>query len=156
MRAQTYFRLALFTPFILWVIGLLITILFSAAEMSTPWDVIFTPIAYYTIGIILWLIPYLILAVGLWIWSKNRTISNLRNAGLMSPFLFFLLLFAEAYWAYLSTGSLTETTQRLPELAATVGALSLVFGYLCVGIAFGVFKFLQARNFIAQEAAPER
>jgi hypothetical protein len=37
---------------------------------------------------------------------------------------------------------------------ALLGGLGLAFGYLCVGIALGIFKFLQAKKIIAEETPP--
>lgn len=40
---------------------------------------------------------------------------------------------------------------ELVNQAAFLGILSLVYGYCCVGVALGIFKILQARNWIVQE-----
>lgn len=153
MKPGGYFRFALLIPFILWVISLIVSLIYSAIELEEIWNIIFIPIVYYAIGILLWFFPYTVLAIGLWIWSKNRSSLALRNAALTAPSLFFLLILIEASWAYLSTDSISEVAKSLPEVATFLIVLSLVYGYLCVGIAFGIFKFLQAKNFIVQEAA---
>jgi len=156
MKPQTYFRIALLTPFILWVICLLLILPISILNLETPeaWNILPMPALFYLFGILLWFIPYLILAIGLWVWSKDKKTSALRNAALLAPILFFCLMLLETTLVYATSQSLTEFLQGLPALAATLGGLSLVFGYLCVGIALGLYKFLRARNLISQHEMP--
>lgn len=121
-------------------------------EISEAWNLILTPVAFFAIGVILWFFPYTILAIGLWIWSKNRSTAELRNMALTSPLLFFILLSLEAALVNLPAESIMEFTKNLLEQSLLLGVVSLVFGYLCVGIALGIFKMLQAKELIAKEA----
>jgi len=57
MKPRTYFGLALFFPYMLWVICALIFFIVSSQEISEPWNVVLMPISFYTFGIILWFIP---------------------------------------------------------------------------------------------------
>ena len=153
MKPLTYFRFALFIPYILWGISLLVIlpISMSNVEISEAWNLILTPVAFFAIGVILWFFPYTILAIGLWVWSKNRSTAELRNMALISPLLFFLLLSLEAAMVNLPAESIMEFTKNLLQQSLLLGVVSLVFGYLCVGIALGTFKFLQAKRLIAEE-----
>ncbi len=153
MKPQTYFRLALFTPYILWGVGLLAALPPSLIETTESWNIVLAPVMFYVIGIILWFVPYTILAIGLWIWSKNRTITSLRNAALVSPLLFLVLILIEMVLISLPADSVGEFMQELLGQTLMLGVFSLVFGYLCVGIALGIFKFLQAKNHISQETS---
>lgn len=152
MKLRTYFGFALFLPFLLWLICLLISLMASGADLSSPPDTFFIPIAYYTVGIILWFIPYTILAIGLWNWSKNKETIEIRNAALATPFIFYLLLLGEAVLTFTVTNSMTDFASTMPEAALIIGVLSLGFGYLCVGVGMGIFKLLQANNLIKNEA----
>jgi hypothetical protein len=60
----------------------------------------------------------------------------------------------EAVLVSLPADSMAELTKDLLGQSVLVGGFSLVFGYSCVGVALGVFKFLQAKNLIAEETPP--
>jgi hypothetical protein len=156
MKPQTFFRLALLVPYILWGIGLLVMLPLSAMEneLSETWNFILMPIAFYTIGIILWFLPYTILAIGLGIWAKNKSINSLRNTALAAPFLFFVLMSIEIIIVNLPATTITEFLSAIAEQSLAFGVFSLLYGYVCVGIAFGIFKLLQHKNLIAIEVPP--
>jgi len=44
-----------------------------------------------------------------------------------------------------------ELAADLPSQAVMLGGFSLFFGYLCVGVALGIFKFLKSRNVVSEE-----
>ena len=98
------------------------------------------PIMFYAFGILLWFIPYTILAVGMWIWSRNKSTAALYKLALIAPLLLFVLMLIEALLVSLPVDSLAELTRDLLGQSALLGGFSLVFGYLCVGIALGIFK----------------
>lgn len=152
MKPHTYFRLALLTPFFLWVIALLAGLLLSEIETEQEFlNLLLIPILFFAIGIILWFIPYMVVFIGLWLWSGNKSIPALRNVALTSPILFYALLLFEIVLVYTITDSLTEFIQSLVEISALLGVVSLFFGYLCVGIAFVVFKILKIKKVIVPE-----
>jgi hypothetical protein len=156
MKPQTFFRLALLVPYMLWGIGLLVTLYLSAMEgdISETWNFILTPVAYYTFGIVLWFLPYTILAIGLGVWAKNKSINSLRNIALIAPFLFFVLMSIEIIIVNLPATSIAEFLRAIAEQSLAIGIISLLYGYLCVGIAFGIFKFIQRKNLIAIKVPP--
>jgi hypothetical protein len=156
MKPQTYFRIALLIPYILWGIGLLVMLALSAMEneLSETWNFILMPIAFYTIGIILWFLPYTILAIGLGIWSGNKSITALRNAALAAPFLFFVLMAIEIIIVNLPATDITQFSNAIAEQSLAFGVFSLLYGYVCVGIAFGIFKVLQGKNLLVIEVPP--
>lgn len=150
MNPRTYFRLALLFPYLLWGICALITFLLSSLEFrALDWLVI--PFMIYALGIILWLVPYTALAVGMWIWSRNKSTAALYKLALIAPLLFFVLMFIEATLISLPVESATELVKEMFEQVAIWGGLSLLFGYLCVGATLGIFKFLQAKGLIAEK-----
>ena len=156
MKPQTFFRLSLFIPFILWILCAFVTVPLTMSSIDIPetWNTILMPAMFYLIGILLWFIPYTTLAIILWIWSKNRSASALRNAALTSPFFLSFLMVLEAGLIYQSTNDLAEFVQSAFNFFALFGGLSMLFGYLCVGIAFGTLKLLQTRNLILVQESP--
>lgn len=156
MKPQTFFRIALLTPYILWGIGLLVMLPLSAMEneLSETWNFILMPVAFYTIGILLWFLPYTILAIGLGIWGGKKSIAALRNAALAAPVLFFVLMTIEIIIVNLPATTITEFLSAIAGQSLAFGVFSLLYGYVCVGIAFGIFKLLQHKNLIAIELPP--
>lgn len=151
MKPQNYFRLALLTPYVLWVICLLIFLPLSALEISETWNVALLPLTFYLFGILLWFVPYTLLAIGLWFWSKGKSITTLRNTALLSPILFSLPLLVEAVLVSLPADSMIGFVEDAVRYTAMLGGFGVIFGYACVGIALGIFKFLETKKMIAKE-----
>jgi hypothetical protein len=152
MKPRTYFGLALLFPYILWVISALIVAIMSAVqEVPETWNTVLMPIVFYAFGIILWFVPYTLLAIGMWIWSRNKSTTTLYKLALLAPILLSALMLIEVVLVSLPADSMAELAKDLLSQSALVGGFSLVFGYLCVGVAMGVFKFLQSKHRIAEE-----
>jgi len=152
MKPRTYFGLALLFPYILWgMCALIIAILSAVQEVPETWNIVLMPLVFYTFGIILWFVPYTLLAIGMWMWSRNKSTAVLYKLALLAPILLFALMLLEVVLVSLPTSGVIDLTNGLPGQLALVGGFSLVFGYLSVGIALGVFKFIQSRHRIAEE-----
>jgi hypothetical protein len=151
MKQKTFFGIALLFPYTLWVFSALVVFILSSRELSTSWNSILMPFGIYTFGIVLWFIPYTILAVGMWVWSRNKPIQAIFKAGLLAPFSLVLLMFVEVIIFSFGSGSIEETFNNVVREALAMGAFSLVFGYLCVGIVLGLYKFLLSRNIFKEE-----
>jgi len=152
MKPRTYFGIALLIPYILWgMCALIVAILSSMQEVPEIWNIGLMPLVFYTFGIILWFVPYTLLAIGMWVWSRNKSTATLHKLALLAPILLSALMLIEVVLISLPTNGVTDLTNGLPGQLALVGGFSLVFGYLSVGIALGVFKFLQSRHRIAEE-----
>jgi len=154
MKPRTFFRLALLTPYLLWVISALIVFALSSLKISTVLDGVLMPVFYYAFGILLWFFPYTILALGLWHWSRNKSTTTLYRSAIRSPLLLFALMLIEVLWVSLPAESITELAGNFFSRSMLLGGFSLVFGYLCAGIALGVFKFMQAKNLIVEDPLP--
>jgi len=88
MKHRTLFGLALFTPYLLWVVCVLILVLLSLLEMSSEWGkILVMPFFIYAYGIFLWFIPYTLLALGMWFWSKGKTTKTLYRLAQTAPIL---------------------------------------------------------------------
>jgi hypothetical protein len=150
MKPRIYFGLALLFPYILWLICLLIVFLLSSQEVAAAWNILLLPITYYTFGIIYWLFPYTLLAFGMWIWSKNKSITEIYRIALLAPLLLFALMCIEAALFSLPADNVTALLRNTIGAALLLGAFSLLFGYLSVGVALGLFKFLQSKHLIRE------
>lgn len=157
MKPQNYFRFSLFIPYLLWVLCLLIALPVTKINAEYPplWDIIFMPAMFYLIGVLFWFLPYTILAITLWLWSAGKPVPALRRAGLISPVLFSFLIIIEVSILFITTGDLAELAENALAYSAFFGGLGVTFGYFCVGIAFGVFKFLQAKNKMIFNDSPQ-
>jgi len=154
LKPRTYFRVALLFPYMLWGVCALIVALISSQDTSAAWNIVLMPITFYVIGIILWLIPYTILAAGIWIWSRNKSTRSMYKLAMVAPLLLFALMFLEAMLVSLPAQSVGQTARDILAQGLLLGGFSLVFGYLCVGIAMVVYRSLQARHLITEEAMP--
>ena len=91
MKSQTYFRLALFLPYILWGICALILVLFGALDgewMDQAESILLVlgwVVSIYAFGILFWFIPYTLLAVALWIWSIHKQAQTILRVFAASP-----------------------------------------------------------------------
>ena len=154
MKPRTYFGLALLVPYILWSICALVVFLLPSEELSETWNMVLMPFSFYVIGIILWFFPYALLAVGMWFWSKNKSTTTLYKLAMFAPVLLSVLMLIEAMLVSLPVDNVAEFTQELLGQSLFLGGFSLVFGYLCVGIALGVYRALQAKGLIVEESSP--
>ena len=155
MKPRTYFRLALLFPYFLWAIFALVFFLLQSGDTSTEMNMVLMPVTFYVFGIILWFIPYTLLAIGLWIWSRNKSTTTLYKPALFAPIIFLALMLIEVILASLPAEGMADFVKSALGSAVVPVIFSLLFGYLCVGIALGTFKFLQARNLISEDASPK-
>jgi len=154
MKPRTYFGLALLLPYFLWIIFALIAYPLSGQDLASTWNTVLMPIVYYVIGIIFWFIPYTILAIVMWFWSKGKSETAVRKLILAAPFLLFVLMLIQTALVSFPVGSIKELADYLVGLFVLLGVSSLVFGYLCAGIGLGIYKFLQKKNLIFEERTP--
>ncbi len=151
MKQKTFFGLALLFPYILWVFCTLVVFILSSRELSATWNSVLMPFGIYTFGIVLWFIPYTLLAIGLWVWSRNKPTQAIFKAGLLAPFFLVLFMFVEVIVFSFGTGGVNEIFNNAVNEALALGVFCLVFGYLCVGVVLGLYKFLLFRNIVKEE-----
>jgi len=159
MKPKTLFRLSLLFPYVLWGICALIVYSMSSitlkedlfANAGNVWYVLLIPVMFYTFGVLFWFIPYTLLAAGLWIWSRHKSTTDLYKASIRSPFFLLILMVLEAVILSMGSGGISTTLKNILEESLLLGISSLVFGYICVGIAMGVYKILQFKNLIKEE-----
>ena len=154
MKHRRLFGIALLFPYLFWGVSFLIANLFSSQNVSDTWNILLVPILFYTVGAIFWFIPYTLLAIGMWFWSKNKSIASLRKLGLSAPIVFSGLMSIEYSILILADNSSTTDWTGTIGFFALLIFSSLVVGYLFVGIAMIILNILQAKNLISEEASP--
>ena len=166
MKTVTYLRLSLLIPLLVWGLCLLVYIPIASAtpeielgymaEASGPaWVTIF--FAFYIFGIFVWIFPYLLLSLILFFWSfisqartalKVFALSPLAMTILTITMLNILALNNTGEAAILSDLAIDQDYISLNILGA---AFTLIWGYICVGVGFGIYKLLQRRRIIRDE-----
>jgi len=159
MKPRQLFGVALLFPYLLWGVSVLIANLFS--NVSDIWNFLLVPILFYAVGALFWFIPYTLLAIWLWIWSRNKSVVSLRKAGLLAPIYLSILVTIEySIYTYISflpsengeTVVYIESGTAILGFAALLVASSLIFGYLFVGIGLAVYKILISKNLVAENS----
>jgi len=151
MKHRRVFGIALLFPYLFWGVSVLIANLFSSQNISDTWNILLVPILFYTVGAIFWFIPYTLLAIGMWFWSKNKSVASLRKLGLSAPIILSGLMAIEYSIIMFADNSSTTDWAGMMGFLALLIFSSLVGGYLFVGIALVVFNNLQAKNLISEE-----
>ena len=154
MKHRRLFGIALLFPYLFWGICVLIANLFSSQGESDIWNILMVPVMFYAVGVILWFIPYTLLAVGMWFWSKNKSIAALRKSGWIAPIIFSGLMSVEYSIIMLTdNSSATDWAGTLSFLALLI-FISIVVGYLFVGLVIVSFNGLQSKNLIIEDLQP--
>jgi hypothetical protein len=166
MKTRTYARLALLIPLLLWVILLLVELLINAvipADLrssgpDTFLGVLEIVILFYLIGIVLWFLPYLVLSIAMLLISYKISLERLQYVLILSPFAMAILAMMEATLVSLPAGGFASPSADLATKFMTgiginlmMGILSLVYGYICVGLGFAGYKLLQHFGKIKEE-----
>ena len=167
MKTKTYLRLSLLIPFFVWIICVLFFLFWSTLEPggseamgSSPITaVILWTILFYLFGIIGWFLPYVLLSLILLIWSFRSRAQVLVKAFALSPVVMTILIVIMVNMLSLDGGNWEMFANNPAENFETFfgsnilfAILALFWGYICVGIGLGLYKFLQRRGFIKDEA----
>ena len=158
MKTTTYLRLSLLIPFLVWAVCLLFFIIWSRIDAHGPetnganiisglilWSVLF-----YVFGIIGWFLPYLLLSLTLLVWSFRSRAQVLIRVFALSPVAMTILIVI--FMSILSVGS--QDWNMFSSNPATdfenffgsslwFAIITLLWGYICVAIGFGIYKLLQ-------------
>jgi hypothetical protein len=157
-KSQNLLRSLLLIPYFAWGIALLFVYLVSASagNSQTPnafFGVLTGVASFYTLGIVLWGIPYTILALGLLLWSINKPAPGIHKVFVFSPFLLSVLTIIEialiSFWP-LQAPSLEDSMNFLSSILVAV-IPTLIFGYGFVGIGSLLYKAARHLNFISIE-----
>jgi hypothetical protein len=151
MNTRTYLRLSLLTPYLLWLTlaGILFLINRSSSPMEsgTVSDVILGAAYIYTIGIGIWILPYTLLAVGLWIWSKGKPADKTARLFAFSPLIMAILVAVEMGILSILWGGGGASSDFGASMLA-IGGLAILFGYLIIGMVAGMYKLFSRIHII--------
>lgn len=171
MKTTTYLRWSLLIPFVVWGLCLLLFALmseFSRGLLNPIENMGFTDaltlfLASYVFGVIIWIFPYLFLTLILFLWSFIGRARTMLNAFALSPIAMALLTIAVVIIMELggnSGGVLNNPNGTLNRLGGfdnwssiilVFVGIALVWGYICVGIGYGLYRFLKHREIIRDE-----
>lgn len=173
MKTNTYLRWSLLIPFLVWGVSLLIfmiagifsTVAFPVGESLFAVDIALMFLTFYVFGIIVWIFPYILLALTLFLWSfigKARTalkvfaISPLAMTPLTVATLTILILGTSGESNISSSpGIFNQDLLLIIGISLLGAAFALIWGYICVGIGYGIYRFLQKRQLIRDEVRME-
>jgi hypothetical protein len=143
MKLQTGLRLTLLSPYLLWVVlaGILFLLNGSPHSMKSGpvFDVLLTVASLYTIGIAIWILPYTILALGLWMWSKGKSPEETYRFFAFSPLFMAILVALEMGIFSILWGGEGVSSDFGASMLAIAG-LAILFGYLIIGMVVGMYK----------------
>ena len=157
MKTTTYLRFSLLIPFLIWGICFLLMMAIGSASMDQfvpelPDDISFGIAVFFTsylIGIVFWIFPYLLLSLILFFWSFIGRASTALKVFALSPLAMTLLTVATVI--ILDLGASGGMDPDFFSFIVFVVALVLVWGYICVGIGFGIYKLLRRKQLIQDE-----
>ena len=170
MKTGTFLRLSLLVPFLVWGICVLCFIILSALEPAASelmgsniiLGLIFWMVMFYVFGIIGWFLPYGLLSLILMIWSFKSRAQVLMKVFALSPLAMALLIVIFVSITSIGSGSGDSfsygTTGNFENVFGSnlwFALLALIWGYICVGIGYGLYKLLQRLGWIKVEAATE-
>ena len=155
-KPQNLLRSLLLAPYLAWGVSLLFAFLVSepVGNLYTSnvfFDALTGVTSFYVIGIVLWGVPYTILALGLLMWSIKKPVPIIFKVFVFSPFLLSILMVIEilliSFWP-LQAQSLGDSTDFLSSLLVAV-IPTFIYGYGFVGVGIVIFKAARRINFIS-------
>lgn len=157
MKTNTYLRLCLLIPFLVWGVCLLLFLVTNVSPDTGGLVLrsIAVSMLFYLFGIIGWFLPYLVLVLILLILSFITPARTLIKIFALSPLMMAVFI---SLFVLVIMDSSPDASTLAPELATNAGGflgspvwfgiLALIWGCVCVGIGLGIYKLLQALHVI--------
>lgn len=162
MKSTTFYRLLLGLPYLFLIPGF-----FTMRDYFRPL-VTEVPdpssgglfqfiVAFWGITGLFWIIPYTLFAIGLLLWSIGKTKETIRTWFTRSPFILMMLspffyLLLSPFQAFLTDNNMAGTVSAYIGIGAVCSApLSLIFGFIFVGIGLLLHSILTSMGFIRDE-----
>jgi hypothetical protein len=171
MKTNTYLRFSLLLPIVVWGLSLLLFVLTMALPgvydpaQNEALGVVYAGafvgaffIMFYVFGIIIWLFPYILLSLILFFSTYISRARTSLKVFALSPLAMTVLTIAVTI--IFTFGGMEEGgTLPIPEgfdiyligFNLLVGAMSLIWGYICVGIGYSIYRLLQHKGIIKDE-----
>lgn len=159
MKTTTYLRYSLLVPFVIWGISLLAIMTLSATatdqlgpklpeSISMGISIFFIA---YALGIIFWIFPYLLLGMILFFTTFIVRARAALTLFALSPLAMTVLTIATVILIDLGNSGALDQGYAYSYFMGFVAVLVLGWGYICVGIGYGIYKLLQRRGKIREE-----
>jgi len=170
VKTATYLRLSLVIPILVWGVCLLFFIVasippineFGSSQSTTPMTSMFVFFGFYTFGIVFWFFPYLLLSLILLALSFITKAGITMKVFALSPITMTILTITLLNLLALGTsGDSTILSNPLVKDQDFISfnmlslLFSLIWGYICVGIGFGLYKLFQHLRIIRDEETTE-
>jgi hypothetical protein len=110
----------------------------------------------YVFGIIIWIFPYVLLAMILFFWSFIGRAKTMLKVFALSPVAMVALTIAMPSILFLSPGGFLGSARVFEEwmtISLFLAGIALVWGYFCVVIGYVFYKILQHIGWINDETA---
>lgn len=157
MNSITFYRLALFLPYLTLIPGYFLTKDFLANQSSSGLlSAQFLGMSWMVISGF-WIIPYTIFVIGLLIWSKDKSINTIRSWFLRSPFM--LMLVSPLVFVVIGVLGSYSSDLNISGSLATVSLiglicsapLALIIGYVFIVFALLLYEILNKFGYIKDE-----
>jgi uncharacterized membrane protein YciS (DUF1049 family) len=170
MKTAIYLRLSLLIPILVWGGCLLFFLIastppineFVSNQSTTPMTSMFVFFGFYTFGIVFWFFPYLLLSLILLASSFSTKAGITMKIFALSPIAMTMLTITLLNLVALGTsGDSTILSNPLVQDQDFISfnmlslVFSLIWGYICVGIGFGLYKLLRHLRIIRDEENTE-
>jgi hypothetical protein len=123
-----------------------------------PMMIVILPLLFYVFGIFGWFIPYMVLSVILFVWSFRSRAQTLMKVFALSPVVMAVIILIFVNALALGDANVNEfmsdpaaNAQNFLGTNVWYAAITLFWGFLCVGIGYGIYKLLQRRDLIKDE-----
>ena len=161
MKPQSFLRLSLLLPYLLWAFMVLLTYVEGPSQESSILgdatefvNVGFLLAAIYLIGIFFWFVPYTLLALGLLVWSINKQVKTIVRVFALSPFILTALILLEVNLLYIVTDPAAFSSRANVRDLMSINLLAIGFtqgaGYFFVALGFGISKLFQRLKLIKE------
>ena len=170
MNTTTYLRWSLLIPIVLWALCLPIFVLLNLlpgsenlTDPTAPMDfmgVVGMFVIIYVFGIVIWVFPYVLLAMILFFWSFIGRAQTMLKVFALSPFAMVPLTVAIPSVLFLgaSPGGFLGDMGVFKEWMSInlfLAAIALIWGYICVGMGYGLYRLLRHHGLIKDEPPVE-
>ena len=151
MNSKTFARLTLLLPFL----TLIESIVYFRLNDLDPYNktALMNINFFWNFFALFWFIPYTILVIYLLIWSRKKTVEQIKNRYITAPLIFMYLsgglFFLIGIVRMFLEKDMPHGISWIFMMAAMASIpLSLLFGYAFVGVALLLYKTLQKINVI--------
>lgn len=164
MSTTTYLRWSLLIPLVLWglclPISVILTVLPGSENLMDPTapmgliGILDMFVVTYVFGIMIWIFPYVLLAMILFFWSLIGKPKTMLKIFALSPLAMVALTIAMPSILFLSPAGFLGSARVFEEwmtISLFLAGIALAWGYFCVGIGYVLYRLLRYYGLIKDE-----